>query len=145
MWAAVVFGVWMLTLSRIDAQDLVVACGCALGTGVLGAAGRWAIGGSWPVIGVVGRSLLRLPLATVVDSGAVLLNALRRRGGEFAEIPLADASGMDPRAASRRVQASLLISYAPASYVLDIDERDGTALIHQVASPAPSPCDPLAR
>ncbi len=145
MWAGVAFGIWMLSLSRIDAQDLVVACGCALATGVLGAAGRWAIGGSWPVIGVVGRAVVRLPLATVVDSGAVILNALHRRGGEFAKVPLADASGMDPRAASRRVQASLLISYAPASYVLDIDERDGTALIHQVASPAPSPCEPLSR
>ena len=141
VWTALVFGVWMVTLSSIDTQDVRVACACSLAAGVLGAAGRWAIGGSWPLVPVVGKALARLPLAALLDSGAVIVNAFRRHGGHFTSVPLLGTSGMDPHAASRRVQATLLISYAPATYLLDIDERDGTALLHRTSSPAPSSSD----
>ena len=141
VWTALVFGVWMVTLSSIDTQDVRVACACSLAAGVLGAAGRWAIGGSWPLVPVVGKALARLPLAALLDSGAVIVNAFRRHGGHFTSVPLLGTSGMDPHAASRRVQATLLISYAPATYLLDIDERDGTALLHRTSSPAPSSND----
>ncbi|MCU1488804.1 MAG: Uncharacterized protein JWM85_209 [Acidimicrobiaceae bacterium] len=138
MFAGVAFGIWMLTLSTIDNQDIVVAAPCALACGALAAGGRWAIGGSWPLDPGFLRPLWRLPFVVASDTVQVLVSPLRARNreGEFSTFRV-DAAGLAPRSAARRAATVLAISFPPGSYVLDIDASDGTVLLHRLARRGP--------
>lgn len=94
--------------------------------------------------------LWRLPLQAVLDSG-VLVAVLWRRlvlrratGGSFRAVPFR-AAGEDPEAAARRAITKGVASFAPNTYVLDIDQERELILVHQlVPTPdQPESIDPL--
>ena len=99
---------------------------------------RWALG------------LWRLPLQAVLDTGvlvAVLWRrlALRRAvDGSFRAVPFR-AGGSDPEAAARRVAAKSAGSFAPNTYVLDVDRERELILVHQLVPKPDQPksIDPL--
>jgi hypothetical protein len=99
---------------------------------------RWALG------------LWRLPLQTVRDTG-ILIAALWRRlilrqpvGGSFRAVPFR-AGGEDPEAAARRAIAEGVGSFAPNTYILDVDREHELILAHQLVPKPnqPKDIDPL--
>ena len=99
---------------------------------------RWALG------------LWRLPLQATLDTG-ILVAVLWRRlvlrrpvGGSFRAVPFR-ATGEDPEAAARRAVAKGVGSFAPNTYVLDIDRDHELILVHQLAPEPDQPrsIDPL--
>lgn len=99
---------------------------------------RWALG------------LWRLPLQAGLDTG-VLVAVLWRRlvlrrsvGGSFRAVPFR-AGGEDPEAAARRAVAKGAASFAPNTYVLDIDRERELILVHQLVPKPdrPKDIDPL--
>ena len=99
---------------------------------------RWALG------------LWRLPLQAVRDTG-VLVAALGRRlilrqpvDGSFRAVRFRDA-GEDAEAAARRAIAKGVASFAPNTYVLDIDREHELILVHQLVPrpDRPKEIDPL--
>ena len=98
---------------------------------------RWALG------------LWRLPLQAVLDTGllvAVLWRRLVLRrpvSGSFYAVPLR-AGGGDSEAAARRAVAKSVGSFAPNTYVLDVDRERELILVHQlVPKPDRKNIDPL--
>ncbi len=144
VFAAVCFGIWMLTLSSYDSEDALVAGGVVLVCGALGAAARWAIDGHWAIDPRLLRPLARVPLVTLVDTAQVLSSPLRRRSaGRFSTFRLAGGAGDSSSATARRAHATLVLSFSPGSYVCDIDPADGTVLVHHFGGPGPSLEDQL--
>ncbi len=99
---------------------------------------RWALG------------LWRLPLQATLDTG-ILVAVLWRRlvlrrpvGGSFRAVPFR-ATGEDPEAAARRAVAKGVGSFAPNTYVLDIDRDHELILVHQLVPEPNQPrsIDPL--
>lgn len=138
LWAGACWGIWIISLSVFDAQDALIALGCAVLAGALGAAGRWAIGGSWPPDSRYWRPLARLPLAVLSDTAQVFAAAFHRPADAgFVRVELKGTRGTSPAAAGRRVQATEIASFSPGSYVIDIDEENGTVLLHSLAPRRP--------
>ena len=99
---------------------------------------RWALG------------LWRLPLQAALDTG-VLVAVLWRRlvmrrsvGGSFRAVPFR-AVGEDAEAAARRAIAKGVGSFAPNTYILDIDREHELILVHQLVHEPEQPrsIDPL--
>jgi multisubunit Na+/H+ antiporter MnhE subunit len=99
---------------------------------------RWALG------------LWRLPLQAALDTG-VLVAILWRRlvmrrsvGGSFRAVPFR-AAGEDAEAAARRAIVKGVGSFAPNTYVLDIDREHELILVHQLVPEPEQPrsIDPL--
>src|ERR687886_2343256 len=99
---------------------------------------RWALG------------LWRLPPQAVLDTG-VLIAILWRRlvmrrsvGGSFRAVPFR-AVGEDAEAAARRAIAKGVGSFAPNTYILDIDREHELILVHQLVPEPEQPrsIDPL--
>src|SRR5919199_3158919 len=99
---------------------------------------RWALG------------LWRLPLQAMRDTG-ILVAVLWRRlvlrrpvGGSFRAVPFR-ASGEDSEAAARRAGVKGVGSFAPNTYVLDIDQDHELILVHQLVPKPDQPknIDPL--
>lgn len=145
VWSLLAYGIWVLTLSTTDAEDLYVAIGCALAAGAAAVAGRWAIGAAWRPDWSFLAPILLLPVVIVSDAVQVLSAPLRRHPqGRFEEIPIA-ASGATAAAATRRAEATFLISCTPGSYVCNIENRSGAALVHRMARRGPRLDDRLRR
>ncbi len=93
---------------------------------------RWALG------------LWRLPLQAALDTG-ILVTVLWRRlilrrpiEGSFRAVPFR-AGGEDPEAAARRAIAKGVGSFAPNTYILDVDREQELILVHQLV---PKPDEP---
>lgn len=94
--------------------------------------------------------LWRLPVQAVLDTG-VLVGALWRRlvlrqpvEGSFRAVRFR-ATGEDPEAAARRAIAKGVASFAPNTYVLDVDREHELILVHQLVPQPdrPKEIDPL--
>jgi multisubunit Na+/H+ antiporter MnhE subunit len=74
---------------------------------------------------------VRIPWQVVREFGIVTLFLVRRRPreGEFRRLPF-PAGGARPADRGRRVFIALATGYSPNSYVLDVDEEQGEALVH---------------
>jgi multisubunit Na+/H+ antiporter MnhE subunit len=99
---------------------------------------RWALG------------LWRLPLQALLDTGVLVIVLWRRLvlrrpvGGSFRAVPFR-AAGEDPEAAARRAVAKGVGSFAPNTYVLDVDREHELILVHQLVPKPDRPrsIDPL--
>jgi hypothetical protein len=98
---------------------------------------RWALGLWW------------LPLRAALDVGTlavVLWRSLLGRGsvgGSFRAVPFR-AVGDDPEEIARRVVVECAGSFAPNTYVLDVDMERGLVLFHQLSPDGdPKSPDPL--
>jgi multisubunit Na+/H+ antiporter MnhE subunit len=140
----------LLVVDSIDVSELVMGAAAA----AIGAAAattvrsqrlvsfrprlRWALG------------LWRLPPQAVLDTGVLVAMLCRRLvmrqsvGGSFRAVPFR-AGGEDSEAAARRAIAKGVGSFAPNTYVLDIDRERELILVHQLVPEPDKPrsIDPL--
>lgn len=144
-WWGAALGIWVLSLSAVSGEELLVATPTSLCCGLLAVVGRRAMQTSWrPRLDDL-RPLPLLPAAIVVDAGKVALAALRRRPGAFRQLDLLRARGDGARPAARRALAAFFVSLSPGSYLVDIDPEDGRALVHELPGGGPGPTEVVAR
>jgi multisubunit Na+/H+ antiporter MnhE subunit len=138
-WWAVCVGVWLLTLSSISAPEVVLAAAVGLPCAVMAVVARRAAGGSWLPRPAWSRWSAALPGAVLADTVRVLGTALgvltghRIAAGELRRVPLP----RDPRASRRHARqavATFLVTAAPGTIVLDVDENSGEMLVHALAT-----------
>lgn len=141
-WEAACTGVWLLTLSSISMPELVTALVCALPCAVLAVLARHSVEGSWLPRAAWARWLLPLPVAVVADTGRVLrlaVLALFARpipAGELRTVRLThDREGRVWRA--RQSAAVLLVTAAPGTVTLDVDQDSSDAVLHALGAGRP--------
>ncbi|MGH9088108.1 MAG: hypothetical protein ACRDYZ_08345, partial [Acidimicrobiales bacterium] len=120
-WTLAAWGIWLVSLTAVSAEDLGVGGGCALVCGVLGASARRLVQGRGrPTLDIL-RPALLLPLAVVADTLTVLAepwrpSRRRARAGEGRR-PLTSvdtgASGDALAARARRSFATIASSASP--------------------------------
>lgn len=133
-WWGACLGVWLISLSAISGQELLVSvivslpCGVIALVGRMAAANRWGFRPSWLRGGLV------VPFAIVNDAFQVLFQVFRspRREGEFVRIPVNGGAGEGPTADGRRAVATMLTTLTPSSIVADVDPDTGEALVHVI-------------
>ncbi|MGH8979913.1 MAG: Na+/H+ antiporter subunit E [Acidimicrobiales bacterium] len=137
-WTLLTWGIWLLTLTAVGTEDLLVAGGCAIACGVAASAARRVYAGSWSPGVAELRPALLLPWAIVTDSIAVLSAPWRRAvdGAQIVEVDI-DAVGTTARAAARRAIATLVVSATPGTVVLDARPDDGHLIVHRLRTPGP--------
>lgn len=131
-WAGASFGVWLLSLSAVSGQELLVAGPSACGCGALAVLARRAMRVAWHPSPDQLRGAWRVPLAIPVDAARVVAAALARRPGRFVQVPVRGATGDEPRPAARRAVTGFLLSLTPGSYLVDVDPANGRALVHEL-------------
>ena len=133
-WWAACLGVWLVSLSAISGQDLLVAVLVSLPCGVIAVAGRLAAKNRWGFDPVWVRSAVVLPFAIVNDAVQLIVRVLLAPGtrGELVKVPITDAAGRTPRADGRRGVATFLTTMTPSSIVTDVDPETGDALVHVI-------------
>jgi multisubunit Na+/H+ antiporter MnhE subunit len=154
LWAAAATGVWLLTLSSVTLPELVTAVATAVPCAVLAVAARRALERSWSAAPSWARWLLPLPAAVVADTVRVLglaagvLVGRRIPAGELRRVPV-HRERRAGRWAARQAAVAGLVSAAPGSVVLDVDDDDGdgdgdeggdgtaSALLHALGSGRP--------
>lgn len=133
-WWGACLGVWLVSLSAISGQELLVSvivslpCGVLALTGRLAASNRWGLRLSW----LKGAAVV--PLAIINDAFQVLFQVFRspKHHGEFVRIPISGGAGDGPLADGRRAVATMLTTLTPSSVVADIDPETGEALVHVI-------------
>ena len=140
-WAACV-GLWLLTLSSVTVAEALIATGCALPCAVLAVVARRAVEGSWPVQPGWTRWLVPLPVAVVTDAVRVLG---RGAGVLFGRVPSGDLRTVQlhrdratGRWRARQALATVLVTAAPGTVVLDVAEDSGDMCVHALGAGRPS-------
>lgn len=142
-WEAAGVGIWLLTLSSVSVPELVTAALAAAPVAVVAVAARRAVGGSWALRPRWTAWLLPLPAAVLADTVRVLriaVTALAGRGvpgGRVREVRL-PRDRPASRWRTRQATAAGLVSAAPGTVVLDVDERSGRVLLHDLGSGRPA-------
>ncbi len=110
VWSALAYGIWLVSLSAVSAQEYVVGSLCALPCGAAAAGARWAVEGSWTLRPAWLLPLLALPVVIVSDAVQVLAAPWRRPQGRgrFETVPTAAAGG-SVAGESRRAVATALV------------------------------------
>lgn len=140
LWSAAGVGTWLLTLSSVSAPELVTAVAVAVPCAVLAVLARRALQRSWSVPASWLRWLLPLPAAVAADTAHLLALAAgvlvgrRIPDGELRTVTL-PPGGPAPRRAARSAVVAGVVSAAPGTVVLDVD--DGELLLHALGSSGP--------
>ncbi len=137
VWWALCLGVWLVSLSAVSTQELVVATLVSLPCGVLAVAGRLATRHAWHLRPEWLLPVLVLPAAIVCDTVEVLASAVRRRPGRFVRLAVGSGAGRGAGPEGRRALATFWVSVTPGSFVTDIDPDSGEALVHVLAERGP--------
>lgn len=143
VWAALLVGVWVTTLSSVATSEMAAAAGSALLCGVAAVLARRAMDGGWRPSPRWFGWMARLPVAVVVDTVRVLTLAVRHAGhrsrsvGRIERVAL-PADGSRARTSAREALGTLAVSMTPASFVFDVDEREGVLVVHSLVSGPPS-------
>lgn len=144
LWAAACFGLWMLTLSSINKQDIVAAAVVSLLCGLMAVLARRVIQGAWrfellPVV----RLTLLLPVAIVLDTVRLLCVPLRvlagktDGGGDIRSVRAPATLGNGSAAAGRRALLGAGVSATPGTIVMDATP-DGIVRVHRMVPDRPS-------
>lgn len=151
VWAALLVGVWVLTLNAVSAPEMGAAGFTALGCGAAATAGRAALGGRWRPAPGWARWLPRLLLAVPADAarvfGAALSQLGRHPGGERGRLRRVEmpVPGDRRRWAARQALATMAVSSTPGSYVVHVDDDRGELVVHALVEGAPSMVDVVAQ
>lgn len=139
VWAGLCFGVWLLTLSSVTSQDVLLAALAAVLAALCAVGGRKIAGGRWRFRISWARWYLGLPVAIVLDTAKVLflVYSARRQYGRTATIDLPDDEEHD-LAAGRCAVGAMALSASPGAYVADADPAEHKMTVHTVGSPAPA-------
>lgn len=152
-WTAMTWGIWLVSLSAVSTEELIVGGGCAVGCGVVCAVIRRLVGGRWRPAARTFLPAVLVPVAVVADAAAVLAAPWRPRrwlragrshrrgqdgtGGHLVTVDIG-ARGPSPAAAGRRAIATLVVSASPGSVVVDADPETGELVAHVFCSVGPS-------
>lgn len=135
-WWLAACGVWLLTLSSVNAAELVVALACALPCGLAAWAARIALGGSWRPRPWWVRWLAPLAVSAFTDAVRVLLVAVRRHdvgreAGRLLDVPLPEGEDEDV-ASARAAVATLVMSSTPGTLVVQGDPERRVLTLHSL-------------
>ena len=152
-WWAACLGVWLISLSALSGEELLLATVVSLIPAVLAVAVRETAGNTWslrwlrPDRRLPGRlgALAALPVILVADTIQALGSVPARHQGRFRRVPVGDARGDAPASRGRRAAATLAISVTPGSVVADIDPETGEALVHVLSEHGPDMVDMATR
>lgn len=138
VWAGLCFGVWLLTLSSVTSQDVLLALPAAVLAAICAVGGRRVAGGRWRLRPAWARWYLGLPVAILFDTVKVLalVYSARRNYGRTETIDLPDDEEHDV-AAGRCAVGAMAMSASPGTYVVDADPDRRRMTVHTVGSPAP--------
>lgn len=136
-WTLLTWGIWILTLTAVDREDLFVGGLSAVGCGVAAAAARRSYAGGWrPRVSSLLPALL-MPVAIVSDAVCVLAAPWRLgRAARVVEIDIG-AVGPTATASARRAIATLVVTSTPGSVVLDALPDDGRLVVHRLRTRGP--------
>lgn len=145
-WTLLTWGIWLLSLSAVDDQDLLVGGLSGVVCGVAATAVRRAIGARWRPQPRLAVPALLLPWSIVADAVAVLASPLRSpgRGARVERIDIG-AAGRSSIASARRAVATAVVSASPATVVLDVDDESGILTVHAMPSRGPKLYERYAR
>lgn len=148
VWWAVCVGLWILTLSSVNIQDVVVAAVLAVPCAVAARAGRAVTSVRWRPRAEWWRWAASLPLlicADTVRAFAVFPRFVGKRAaaGEWQEVRL-PADEPKERAVARRALAAVTLSASPGALVID-SPPDGPLLVHTLPSGSDRPLRMVAR
>jgi multisubunit Na+/H+ antiporter MnhE subunit len=133
LWWFALFWLFLLyqgDLSRID----VIAAACAATLGA--AAAEVARTVSAPGVRIEPRWVARawsVPWQVVGEFGLLTWALVARRGrpGRFRTVPFPGRGG-GPATRGRRAFIAFAVTLSPNSYVVDVDEEQGTAFVHEL-------------
>jgi hypothetical protein len=137
-WWCGAVGVWIASLSAWSMHDFVVAAGCAVPCAAAAVAARRAMRDSWRPPAESLRWLAVVPWSVLADSVRVLTLPFRSIGagrssttGQLRTVNVG-ARGESAQAAGRHAVAIAVLSSTPGTYVVSVDAKAGTALIHAI-------------
>jgi multisubunit Na+/H+ antiporter MnhE subunit len=136
-WWGGCLGIWLLSLSSVSTEELIVAVLASLPCGILAVAGRVATRHAWTVRPGWFKALLVIPVSIVTDTFEVLASAVTGRPGRFQQREVGGGRGIGVVPESRRGAATYWVTISPGSYIVDIDPDSGHALLHVVADHGP--------
>jgi multisubunit Na+/H+ antiporter MnhE subunit len=143
VWWGVCTGVWLLTLSAVTSEEVVLALAAGAVCGPLAVLGRELAGGRWRPQLRWARWLAAIPVAVVAETVRILAMSYspRRRTGQLSTVQLPGRERADV-AAARDGLAALAIATSPAAYVVDTDPDRREWQVHLLGRPARSRVDP---
>jgi multisubunit Na+/H+ antiporter MnhE subunit len=135
-WWAAACGVWLLTLSSVNAAELAVALACALPCGVAAWAARVALGERWVVRSHWFWWLAPLTVAVFSDAVRLLVLALRphdmdHEQGRLVDVPLGEGDA-ERVASGRAALATLAMSSTPGTLVVQGDPERRVLTLHSL-------------
>jgi multisubunit Na+/H+ antiporter MnhE subunit len=138
--AAGCLGIWLLTLSSVSDEELLVGSLCALAAGAVAVAVKRATRVHWSVRAIPLRLLLRVPFTVVGDALQVLARPIPGVGRP-AKVKAHDLRqrGGSAEATTRRVATTLAVTSAPGGVVLDLDAESGRLTLHSLQTAGPHP------
>lgn len=137
LWWGASFGVWLISLSAVSGQELLVAALASIPCGAAAYGTRRVVGDAWTARPRWFGAALVLPVAIVTDAAQVLWAAATGKKGRFERVQTGSA-GDSTEARSGRGVAVALVSTSPGSYALDVDPGTGEMLVHSLAERGPS-------
>lgn len=129
-WWGACLGVWMVTLSAFSGQEFLVASLAAIPCAALAIVARIAAEQSWAFRPRWFATAALVPVMIVRETAQVLRAAAIGYRGRFYPVEVEDSAGKGPIPRGRRATAIMLISVTPGTFVADIDEEKGEALVH---------------
>lgn len=138
VWALLTWGIWLLTLTAVDTEDLFVGGLTSLGCGLAAAAARRVYAGDWRPKPADFLPALVVPAAIVTDTVAVLLSPWRHATPpvDIVKVDIG-AAGPTSSAKARRAIAVFVVTVTPATVVLDSDPDSGRLTVHRLRARGP--------
>lgn len=142
-WTLAAWGVWLVSLTAISAEDLGVGGGCAVLCGLTAAAVRRLVQGHGRPTWWTARPAVLLPVVIAAEAVMVLAapwrpSHRRSRSGGGRLQRLAITTGDTPVARARRSFAVVVVSASPGSVVLEADPDTGDFVVHTFGSAGPT-------
>jgi multisubunit Na+/H+ antiporter MnhE subunit len=135
-WGAVSCGVWLTTLSGVTYPELWFAVGAGVPCGVLGAAGRRALGGSWRLRWAWALWPAAVAATLLAETGALFAAAVR--GPCPGRLTTVELPAETPELSSgREAAATLALCSTPGSIVTDSDPEAHRLTVHALLSAGP--------
>lgn len=145
---ALLFLLWMLLVGTLAISEIVAGvAAAAIAATAVELIRRQRVVRFRPDPRWIGRAW-RLPWQTLTEFGRLMVAlwralVLRRRVvGRFSEVPF-PVGGNDSRSAARRAVFTVGASFAPNTYVVDFDRREGRVHVHRLVPPHPKDVEDL--
>lgn len=142
LWWGLMVGIWVLTLSSVPFEELVIAVAGALPCAVAVRSSRRAAGGQWrPHLSWV-TWVAPVAVAVWADTGRLMAVAvkavlgLEQPTGELSRVQLPAEGGA--RASARHAIGAIFLSSTPGTFVMDEDPDTSMLVVHSIVSGPPS-------